>query len=133
MAAEQTLNEGQSLLDQLALPVKNAFGKDVTPDNKGHIAHVQKMMEDLQVQVSNQLTRISLPQVPEMRVVGVMKNSNTNRTNLKLFWKLYFIFSVIQERKLRCDELSDVRKLKLQQILQMLTCERDTEQVRVDR
>ena len=37
---------------------------------------------------------------------------------------LYF-----QERKLRCDELSDVRKLKLQQILQMLTCERDTEQV----
>ena len=49
LAAEQTLNEGQSLLDQLALPVKNAFGKDITPDNKLHIAHVQKMMEDLQV------------------------------------------------------------------------------------
>ena len=51
MAAEQTLNEGQSLLDQLALPVKNAFGKDITPDNKPHIEHVQKMMEDLQVSV----------------------------------------------------------------------------------
>ena len=49
VAAEQTLNEGQSLLDQLALPVKNAFGKDITPDNKPHIEHVQKMMEDLQV------------------------------------------------------------------------------------
>ncbi len=36
---------------------------------------------------------------------------------------------LLQERKLRGDELSDVRKLKLQQILQMLTCERDTEQV----
>ncbi len=82
MAAEQTLNEGQSLLDQLALPVKNAFGKDVSHDNKARIEHVQRLMGDL------------------------------------------------QERKLRCDELADVRKLKLQQILQMLTCERDAEQVR---
>ncbi len=81
VAAEQTLNEGQSLLDQLALPVKNAFGKDVSHDNKARIEHVQRLMGDL------------------------------------------------QERKLRCDELADVRKLKLQQILQMLTCERDAEQV----
>ena len=53
VAADQTLNEGQSLLDQLALPVKNAFGKDITPDNKPHIEHVQKMMEDLQVGASS--------------------------------------------------------------------------------
>ena len=81
LAAEQTLNEGQNLLDLLSLPIKNAFGHDVTPDPKKHIEHVQKMMEAL------------------------------------------------QERKLRCDELADVRKLKLQQILQLCICERDADQV----
>ena len=34
------------------------------------------------------------------------------------------------ERKKRNDELCDVRKLKLQQILQLRSCERDTDQVR---
>jgi hypothetical protein len=33
------------------------------------------------------------------------------------------------ERKKRNDELCDVRKLKLQQILQLKSCERDTDQV----
>lgn len=49
MAAEQTLNEGQNLLDLLSLPIKNAFGLDVTPDPQEHIEHVQNLMEDLQV------------------------------------------------------------------------------------
>ncbi|KAJ8320412.1 hypothetical protein KUTeg_001999 [Tegillarca granosa] len=60
-AAQQTLSDGQSLLDEMSRPIKNAF-------------------EDL------------------------------------------------QERKMRCDELADVRKLKLQQILQLRTCERDADQ-----
>ena len=34
-------------------------------------------------------------------------------------------------RKKRNDELCDVRKLKLQQILQLRSCERDTDQVGV--
>lgn len=37
----------------------------------------------------------------------------------------------LQERKMRCDELADVRKLKLQQLLQLRTCERDADQVRL--
>lgn len=80
--AYQTLSDGQSLLDEMSRPVKNAMGKDITPDYSAQIKHVQKRLEDL------------------------------------------------QERKLRCNELSDVRKLKLQQILQLRTCERDAEQVR---
>lgn len=79
--AYQTLNDGQSLLDEMSRPVKNAMGKDITPDYSSQIKHIQKRLEDL------------------------------------------------QERKLRCDELSDVRKLKLQQILQLRTCERDADQV----
>ncbi|XP_023933441.1 uncharacterized protein LOC106181372, partial [Lingula anatina] len=78
--AQQTLNEGQNLLDQMAVPIKNAFGKDITPDFSKHIEHVEKVIGEL------------------------------------------------QERKLRCDELSDVRRLKLQQILQLRTCERDADQ-----
>ena len=35
----------------------------------------------------------------------------------------------LTERKQRTDELCDVRRLKLQQLLQLRTCERDAEQV----
>lgn len=35
----------------------------------------------------------------------------------------------LKERKQRTDELCDVRRLKLQQILQLRTCERDATQV----
>lgn len=35
------------------------------------------------------------------------------------------------ERRKRNDELCDVRKLKLQQLLQLRSCERDTDQVRL--
>ena len=79
--AEAALNEGQNLLDQLSLPVKNAFGQDVSPDNKAHKQHVE------------------------------------------------LILAAIQEKKLRCDELASVRKLKLQQIIQLATCEKEAEQV----
>ena len=39
------------------------------------------------------------------------------------------LFLFFRRESCAAIELSDVRKLKLQQILQMLTCERDTEQV----
>ncbi|CAG5126014.1 unnamed protein product, partial [Candidula unifasciata] len=78
--AEQSLNDGQSLLDEMSRPIKNAFGKDISPDYSNQIKHVNKRLENL------------------------------------------------QERKMRCDELADVRKLKLQQLLQLRTCERDTDQ-----
>lgn len=81
MTCEQALNEGQNLLDQLSLPVKDSSGKDISPDHTKDSEHVERVMEDLQA------------------------------------------------RKLRCDELADVRRLKLQQILQLRTCERDAEQV----
>jgi hypothetical protein len=35
----------------------------------------------------------------------------------------------IDERRKRCNDLVDVRKLKLQQMLQLFTCEQDGEQV----
>nr|KAI8744805.1 SEC14 domain and spectrin repeat-containing protein 1-B-like [Biomphalaria glabrata] len=78
--AEESLNDGQSLLDEMSRPIKNAFGKDITPDYSSKIKDINKRLGDL------------------------------------------------QERKLRCDELADVRKLKLQQFLQLRTCERDTDQ-----
>ncbi|GAB1610540.1 hypothetical protein Ahia01_001340300 [Argonauta hians] len=78
--ALQTLNDGQSLLDEMSRPMKNASGVDITPDYANQIKHINKSVEDL------------------------------------------------QERKLRCDELADVRRLKLQQILQLFTCEKDAEQ-----
>jgi hypothetical protein len=81
MAASHILSDGQSLLDEMSRPIKNAFGIDISPDYIPQIKHVTKQLEDL------------------------------------------------QERKLRCDELADVRKLKLQQILQLRTCERDADQV----
>ncbi|XP_064597993.1 SEC14 domain and spectrin repeat-containing protein 1-B-like [Liolophura sinensis] len=77
---ENTLVVGQSLLDELSIPIKNAFGKDITPDHDKHIKYISRKLEEL------------------------------------------------QERKMRCDELADVRRLKLQQILQLRTCERDAEQ-----
>ena len=80
--AKQTIDDGQSLLDEMSRPVKNASGKDITPDYASQIKHINNWLADL------------------------------------------------QERKLRCDELADVRKLKLQQILQLRTCERDADQVR---
>jgi hypothetical protein len=82
MSAEQTFTEGQSLLDQLSLPVKDAWGKDITP-----------------------------PDYPKC-------SQQVDATTAGL-----------QERKLRTDELVDVRRLRLQQILQLRTCERDAEQV----
>ena len=39
------------------------------------------------------------------------------------------VLDELQERKQRSDELSDVRKLRLQQCLQLRTCERDAQQV----
>ncbi|CAI9718075.1 Hypothetical predicted protein [Octopus vulgaris] len=78
--AIQTLNDGQSLLDEMSRPMKNSIGVDITPDYAGQIKHINKSVEDL------------------------------------------------QERKLRCDELADVRRLKLQQILQLFTCEKDADQ-----
>ena len=80
--AEQTVNDGQSLLDEMSRPIKNAFGKDITPDYAAHIKRIRRSLEEL------------------------------------------------QERKMRCDELADVRRLKLQQLLQLRTCERDCDQVR---
>ena len=77
------MNDGQSLLDEMSRPIKNAFGKDITPDYAAQIKRIQRSLEEL------------------------------------------------QERKMRCDELADVRRLKLQQLLQLRTCERDCDQVRV--
>ena len=80
--AGQALSEGQILLDQLLLPVKDAKGQDVTPaDRKQQVA----LVDD---------------------TVGT-----------------------VQQRRGRCDELSEVRRLKLQQLLQLRTCERDIDQV----
>ena len=38
----------------------------------------------------------------------------------------------LRERKVRTDELSDVRRIKLQQLLQLRQSERDAEQVQSD-
>jgi len=80
--AGQVLSEGQILLDQLLLPVKDAKGQDVTPaDRKQQVTLVDETV------------------------------------------------SAVQQRRVRCDELTELRRLKLQQLLQLRTCERDIEQV----
>ena len=80
--AAQALSEGQILLDQLSLPVKDSKGQDVTPaDRKHQVALVDE-------------------------TVGT-----------------------VQQRKGRCDELMELRRIKLQQLLQLRTCERDIDQV----
>jgi len=80
--AGQVLSEGQILLDQLILPVKDAKGQDVTPaERTQQVAQVDETV------------------------------------------------SGVQQRKGRCDELTEVRRLKLQQLLQLRTCERDIDQV----
>jgi len=82
--AGQVLSEGQILLDQLLLPVKDAKGQDVTPaERKQQVSLVDDTV------------------------------------------------STVQQRKVRCDELTEVRRLKLQQLLQLRTCERDIDQVNV--
>ncbi|XP_066263903.1 kalirin-like [Branchiostoma lanceolatum] len=77
---KEAMKEGQVLMDLLSGLVKDAFGKDVTPDHTRDFQHTKNKLEDL------------------------------------------------ERRKLRCDELGDVRKLRLQQILQLRTCERDADQ-----
>ncbi|KAK2186677.1 hypothetical protein NP493_191g00009 [Ridgeia piscesae] len=47
VTAEQTFDEGQNLLDQLSLPVKNASGQDVTPDNRPHMERVERILASL--------------------------------------------------------------------------------------
>ncbi|XP_077997323.1 SEC14 domain and spectrin repeat-containing protein 1-B-like [Glandiceps talaboti] len=80
LIVEQAIREGHALLDMMSETVKNAFGKDITPDYTSHKDHVQRILDEL------------------------------------------------QGRKLTCDEMAEVRKLKLQQILQLRTCERDADQ-----
>nr|XP_006823022.1 PREDICTED: SEC14 domain and spectrin repeat-containing protein 1-like [Saccoglossus kowalevskii] len=77
---EQAIREAHTLLDMMSETIKNAFGKDITPDYSPYKTHVQDILDDL------------------------------------------------QRRKIQCDELAEVRKLKLQQILQLRTCERDADQ-----
>lgn len=75
------MEDGRSLLDEMSRPIKNAFGKDISPDYASQIKHIEQKLEDL------------------------------------------------QERKMRCDDLAEVRKLKLEQILQLRKLEKDAEQV----
>jgi len=39
--------------------------------------------------------------------------------------------AAVQQRQVRCDELTEVRRLKLHQLLQLRTCERDINQVNI--
>ncbi|KAL4216901.1 S14 domain and spectrin repeat-containing protein 1 [Mactra antiquata] len=80
LAAGRAMSDGHSLLDEMSRPIKNAFGKDISPDYANQMKHVNQRLEELQM------------------------------------------------RKMRCDDLAEVRKLKLQQILQLRTCELDAQQ-----
>ena len=80
---DQAFGESQNLLDQLSLPIKNAFGRDVTPDNRNRMLHVEQLTNEL------------------------------------------------QDRKSSFDELADVRRLKLEQVLQLRICDQDTGKVKI--
>ncbi|XP_071495752.1 uncharacterized protein [Diadema antillarum] len=77
---DRAIREGRSLLEMMSLPVKNAFGRDITPDYRRHIEHVETILAEL------------------------------------------------EGRRAQCRDLAEVRKLKLQQLLQLKSCERDAEQ-----
>ena len=65
----------------MSLPVKNAFGKDITPNYAKHVVHVEQILAEL------------------------------------------------EGRRGHCRDMAEVRRLKLQQLLQLKSCERDAEQV----
>ena len=48
-AAQQSLEDGQALLDEMSRPVKNAQGVDISPDFAPAVKHVNQRLEDLQV------------------------------------------------------------------------------------
>ncbi|XP_041477901.1 uncharacterized protein LOC121425834 isoform X6 [Lytechinus variegatus] len=77
---DRAIREGKSILEMMSLPIKNAFGKDITPNYEKHIAHVERILAEL------------------------------------------------EGRRARCRDLAEVRRLKLQQLLQLKSCERDAEQ-----
>ena len=83
LTAEHAFGESQNLLDQLSLPIKNAFGRDVTPDNRDRMLHVEQLTNEL------------------------------------------------QDRKSEFDDLADVRRLKLEQVLQLRVCDQDTGKVKL--
>ncbi|ELT90999.1 hypothetical protein CAPTEDRAFT_196990 [Capitella teleta] len=69
---EQAVNEGQNLLDQLSLPVKNAFGQDVSPDNSKHTEHVEMLLGRLQARRGEaeefaQVRRLKLQQLQQLK------------------------------------------------------------------
>ncbi|XP_071940991.1 triple functional domain protein-like [Antedon mediterranea] len=77
---EQTEREGERLLEMMSSPVKNAFGKDITPKFDSQKSHVTTSIHEMN-----------------------------------------------KQRK-QVNELADLWKLKLQQILQLRTCEEDSVQ-----
>ena len=82
---ERAMIESRNMLAQMALPVTNAFGKDVRPNYDPQITHLGAVTDDM------------------------------------------------QDRKMRCDELAEVRQLKLKQILQLRICEQDIEKVHISK
>ncbi|XP_033111497.1 triple functional domain protein-like [Anneissia japonica] len=80
LSIEQTEREGDRLLDLLSSPIRNAFGKDITPNCENQKSHVTTSIHE------------------------------------------------INKQKKQVNELADLWKLKLQQILQLRTCEEDAVQ-----
>lgn len=50
---ENAMQEGNRLLDNLVLPVKNALGKDITPDYSAQTNHVQKLLDRLETKMTH--------------------------------------------------------------------------------
>ena len=79
--ARQAVSVGDRLLQEISLPIKNAFGKDVTPDYSANATCVRRVVDDL------------------------------------------------SDRKTHCNDLADIQSLKLHQLSQLCTSEKDCVQV----
>ena len=45
---DRAIREGKSMLEMMSLPVKNAFGKDITPNYAKHVVHVEQILAELE-------------------------------------------------------------------------------------
>ncbi|KAK2108745.1 S14 domain and spectrin repeat-containing protein 1 [Saguinus oedipus] len=102
--------KGQGLLDQISNQASWAYGKDVTIENKENVDHIQGVMEDMQLRKQRQSSAVSESQTFLFNILN---------SYLPLTWLLSSFV---------CEDMVDVRRLKMLQMVQLFKCEEDAAQ-----
>lgn len=113
----QSLREkGQVLLDQMSTQTSFSYGKDVGIENKENIDHIHSVMEDMQLRKQRFLSTFFM-----IFHHGHSTPGETREREEGLMCSLVFY---------RCEDMVDVRRLKMLQMVQLFKCEEDASQVR---